>query len=148
MTIVKVVDSNSIRRMIRASIRAHMREAVKSVNAAPRSLLDFRHKLADALHEAGAPHDLVEQLDNEDLVDRQLFAEVFSTYDKIVTELKNVPEHHQAAEYRSIAPSYVHDLVQDIVRTHRSSSGLSSVDSGSRNLASRVVKIMLTPVGK
>jgi len=132
------MDLEELRCMVRKSLREHLKEVRRGLRSAPKNLSDFRMQLIVAFA-ATSQHGLSEWVENETLDGGHVFNEVYSTYDNIMTELDGAPTINRDAEYKNIAPSYIHDLVVDLVGLH----GVGNRDVDVTEVATKVTAAMV-----
>lgn len=100
---------NSLRKLIREEVEQALDEAEKKP-AGPKSFDDFRKKFAAALKKAGAPEELVDELDDVSYTGGDVVGACFSAWENIEQEMKD-----EAFVWPTDAEFYVHDCVLDMV---------------------------------
>ena len=115
------MELKELRKIIRTYLQTQLKEAAAAPKKAPKNLSTFRSRLADALSQVGAPDDLVDEVNDVDLQGGEIFETIYSAWENIKAELQDLKASERDAEYPSLASSYVHDMVLDIVGAYSDS---------------------------
>ena len=142
---------NELRRMVRHSLNAQIRESVGRLSSPPDTLNDFRRSLASCLNAAGAPPDLVEEVADLDLQGGGVFGSVWSAWENIEAELKGLKGPELKDAWIECIEFYVHDCVIDMIDEWKNPMNYEpgrrvEVMDASR-LAKDVVSVMLNLIG-
>lgn len=107
------MNINEVGRMIRSSIRRHLRESISSRRRPPVSFFDFRTRLiAEMISSAAATQDLVERLDDSR---NEIFEHAWDAFEGITSELRGLTAEERSSTYKEVAPDYIRQAVSRIV---------------------------------
>lgn len=109
------MDINTIRVMIRRSIRNQIKESIGRLSSPPQSFAEFRRVFAVALGETGHP-ELAVQVGDLDLHDGDIFRTVWNSWLALEHELRSTTsEEERLSTWCELVPFYVHDCVVDML---------------------------------
>lgn len=140
-----------MRRMIRRSLRAQIKEAVSRLASPPNSLNEFRRSLAAGLSGAGSPVDLVDEVADLDMQGGGVFGVIWEAWENIEAEMRGLPPADLKQAWIECIEFYVHDAVLDIVDAWKNpmnyEPGRRTPTMDGTRLAKDVVSIMLDLIG-
>lgn len=116
------MDIQTLRRMIRQSLKMQLAEAKKSLVKPPKDFSEFRRQFANALKVAGAPEDLVFEAEDADYEGGPVFGAMWDAWTNLEIELrslKGLPQKEAAEEWSLMCSDYVHDAVLDMAAGYK-----------------------------
>lgn len=116
------MDIQTLRRMIRQSLKSQLAEAKKAQVRPPKNFAEFRQQFANALKVAKAPEDLVYEAEDADYEGGPVFGAMWDAWTNLEIELrslKGLSQKEAAEEWSLMCADYVHDAVLDIASGYK-----------------------------
>ena len=109
------MDINTVRSMIRRSIRQQLSESLQQLSTAPKTLSDFRRILAAGLNGAGLDL-LADEVADVDLEGGEVFDAIWRAWTNIEDELRHVKDPAERLEvWKECVDFYVYDCIVDML---------------------------------
>ena len=110
------MDTKTLKRMIRHSVRKQLAEMAAAASSPPTDFASFRRLMARAMEAAGAPEDLVAELAEIDVEGGGVAQVAYDAWQNISSEIDGETDPRELRNiWQDISEYYVHDAVIDMV---------------------------------
>jgi len=108
------MDINSLRKLIKEEVDSVLDEAAAVDRGVPKTLNEFRTKLASAMKKAKAPPGMIAEVEDLGSEGGGVFGKVWGAWDNIRQETQGVPPEELPSVWEDLVEFYVHDCIIDL----------------------------------